>query len=236
MVMSVGYPLPAPQERFPSTMPLLWIEILSADDKMVEVWEKARHVVQCGSPYVWIINPNTLESELRTSAGVNQIQDKNLRLPDSPTVVPLLSDARVTALEYLTMHQPHFLTLRAVSFAPSSALAFSFDATNPPSFEADIQPIVTAKCVMCHGPAPPAKLDLRTQEAILKGGVSGAVVVPGAEDKSLLLTKVITRQTPPGNAELTDSEIEQIRADRSRPRPACNSKRFRARVVSEILI
>jgi Uma2 family endonuclease len=84
------YPLPAPQERFPSTMPLLWIEILSADDRMVEVWEKARDVVQCGSPYVWIINPNTLESELRTSAGVSQIQDKTFRLPDSPIVVPLL--------------------------------------------------------------------------------------------------------------------------------------------------
>ena len=57
---------------------------------MVEVWEKARDVVQCGSPYVWIINPNTLESELRTSAGVSQIQDKTLRLPDSPILVPLL--------------------------------------------------------------------------------------------------------------------------------------------------
>jgi Uma2 family endonuclease len=84
------YSLPAPKERFPSTMPLLWIEILSADDKMVEVWEKARGVVQCGSPYVWIVNPNTLESELRTAAGVIQIQDKTLRLPDSPIVVPLL--------------------------------------------------------------------------------------------------------------------------------------------------
>ena len=84
-----AYALPAPQERFRSTMPLLWIEILSADDRMVEVWEKARDVVQCGSPYVWIINPITLESELRTSAGVSQIQDKTLRLPDSPILVPL---------------------------------------------------------------------------------------------------------------------------------------------------
>ena len=85
-----AYSLPAPRERFPSTMPLLWIEILSADDRMVEVWEKARDVVECGSPYVWIINPITLESELRTSAGVIQIQDKTLRLPDSPIVIPLL--------------------------------------------------------------------------------------------------------------------------------------------------
>ena len=84
------YALPAPQERFPSTMPLLWIEILSAADRMVDVWEKAGGFVQCGSPYVWIINPNTLESELRTLAGVTQIQDKTLRLPDCPIQVPLL--------------------------------------------------------------------------------------------------------------------------------------------------
>jgi Uma2 family endonuclease len=84
------YRLPAPQERFPSTMPLLWIEILSADDKIIDVWEKARSVVDCGSPYVWIINPNSLESELRTSEGVIQIQDKTLRLPDSDILIPLV--------------------------------------------------------------------------------------------------------------------------------------------------
>ena len=56
------YLLPAPQERVPSTMPLLWIEVLSPDDRMVQVWEKARDVVKSGSRYVWIVDPITLES------------------------------------------------------------------------------------------------------------------------------------------------------------------------------
>jgi Uma2 family endonuclease len=84
------YSLPAPEERFPSRPPLLWIEILSEDDRMIEVWDKARNVLALGTPYVWIINPNTLESELRTCAETIQIADKILRLPDSPIVVPLI--------------------------------------------------------------------------------------------------------------------------------------------------
>jgi Uma2 family endonuclease len=85
------YPLPAPKERFPSTMPLLWVEILSDDDRMIEVWEKAADLVACGVPYVWIINPHTLESQLLTpSGGPNQVPGKTLQIPGTPIVIPLL--------------------------------------------------------------------------------------------------------------------------------------------------
>jgi Uma2 family endonuclease len=86
-----AYSLPAPQERFPSTMPFLWVEILSQDDRMVDVWNKAHELIENGVPNVWIINPNTLESELRTPAGVTQLQDQTLRLADSPIGIPLLA-------------------------------------------------------------------------------------------------------------------------------------------------
>ena len=85
------YTLPAPQERFPSQPPLLWVEILSQDDRMVDVWNKAHELIENGVPNVWIINPNTLESELRTPAGVSQLQHQTLHLPDSPIVIPLLA-------------------------------------------------------------------------------------------------------------------------------------------------
>ena len=84
------FSLPAPKERFPSTMPLLWIEILSDDDRMIDVWDKANDLLNHGVPNVWIINPNTLESELRTPVGITHLADKILRLPDSPIVIPLL--------------------------------------------------------------------------------------------------------------------------------------------------
>ena len=83
------YPAPAPDEEVPSRMPLLWIEILSPDDRMVDVWEKAREVIGCGSACVWIIDPKTLESELWTEAGSTRILDQTLRLPASNIVIPL---------------------------------------------------------------------------------------------------------------------------------------------------
>jgi|ERR1044071_5033684 Uma2 family endonuclease len=74
---------------YPSVPPLLWIEILSPDDRMADVWKKADELIANGVPYVWIIDPHTLESELRTAAGVEKPADKTLRLPNSPIVIPL---------------------------------------------------------------------------------------------------------------------------------------------------
>ena len=105
------------------------------------------------------------------------------------------------------MLNPRSLTLPMAGFA----LCFSLAAATTPTFEADVQPIFAAKCVMCHGAAPQGKLDLRTQQSLLNGGASGPAVLGGDSAKSLLLNKVVTRQMPPGNAKLTDAEIDRIR-------------------------
>ena len=84
------YPLPDFEDECPPVPPLLWIEILSPDDRVVDVWAKANELIRCGVPYVWIINPDTLESELRTASGVTQIKDKTLRIPETPIVIPLV--------------------------------------------------------------------------------------------------------------------------------------------------
>lgn len=83
------YEEPVPEEEVPSRPPLLWIEILSPDDRMTDVWRKADELVANGVPYVWIIDPETLESELRTAVGVQGVPDKTLRLEGSPIVIPL---------------------------------------------------------------------------------------------------------------------------------------------------
>jgi len=83
------YPLPDFEGRYPERPPLLWVEILSHDDRMVDVWARAAELVANGVPFVWIIDPETLESELRTATGVHPVAGKTLRLPDSPMVIPL---------------------------------------------------------------------------------------------------------------------------------------------------
>src|SRR6516225_11291715 len=59
-----------------------------------------------------------------------------------------------------------------------------------PDFETDVAPIFQTKCLKCHGEKDrKAELDLRTLATLLKGGESGAVIVPKDPDQSLLYEK-----------------------------------------------
>ncbi|HVS40501.1 MAG TPA: DUF1549 domain-containing protein, partial [Gemmataceae bacterium] len=82
-----------------------------------------------------------------------------------------------------------------------------------PSFAAEIQPILHAKCVRCHGgKATRGELDLTTPAGLQKGGQSGPVIVPGKPDESLLYEKVHSGKMPPGeNAHLSDAETAAVR-------------------------
>jgi Uma2 family endonuclease len=84
------YTEPAPKEKYPSVPPLLWIEILSPSDLIMDLWDRANELIRCGVPYVWIVNPETLESELRAASGVTHLRDKTLAIPETPIVIPLV--------------------------------------------------------------------------------------------------------------------------------------------------
>src|SRR5262249_33163676 len=63
-----------------------------------------------------------------------------------------------------------------------------------PRFESEVVPILRASCWSCHGgEKPQAGLDLRSLDAILRGGRSGPAIQPGASDKSLLVDKVVSK-------------------------------------------
>src|SRR5438094_3233197 len=62
--------------------------------------------------------------------------------------------------------------------------------SKPPTFETDVQPILQASCVRCHGDRRRGDLDLRTFAGLMKGGESGPVVVAGKAEKSLLYKKI----------------------------------------------
>src|SRR5262245_5498372 len=81
-------------------------------------------------------------------------------------------------------------------------------------FKEKVAPIFERNCVMCHGAAVQRSgLDLRGEEAALKGGARGAAVVPGNAEKSLLY-RLITRQEEPampmGMDRLGESDIAVI--------------------------
>jgi Uma2 family endonuclease len=78
-----------PPDQIPDTPPLLWIEILSPEDRPLRVNRKVKEVLEFGVPYVWIIDPETLESELHTAATSTALDDGILRIPGTPIEVPL---------------------------------------------------------------------------------------------------------------------------------------------------
>src|SRR5689334_11586215 len=82
------------------------------------------------------------------------------------------------------------------------------------SFSKDIAPLLTQRCMECHGREPlMANLDLRTRDGALKGAKHGPVIVPGDAAASHLYRRLIGEETPPMplGGKLSDNEIALIR-------------------------
>jgi len=100
-------------------------------------------------------------------------------------------------------------------------------AADAPLFEKDVRPILKAHCFHCHGEAgeTKGKLDLRLRRFIVKGGESGAAIEAGKPDESYLLSRLVAGEMPPGDKNLSDSDIDTIRrwiasgAETARPEP-----------------
>ena len=80
-------------------------------------------------------------------------------------------------------------------------------------FRSDIQPILAKNCMGCHqGGAAPADLRMDSPAALLKGSISGKVIVAGHAQESLLV-KRITNKTGvgmPPTGPLSDDQIALI--------------------------
>jgi len=64
--------------------------------------------------------------------------------------------------------------------------------------EDDIVPMMLLRCAICHGARKQeGGLDLRSKAAMLKGGKSGAAILPGNADESLLLRRINAGEMPP---------------------------------------
>jgi Uma2 family endonuclease len=80
---------PQPSGRFLQTPPLVWIEILDPEDRPLRVNRRVQAVLESGARYVWVIDPETLESELHTAEKRTPLKDGVLRIPRTEIVVPL---------------------------------------------------------------------------------------------------------------------------------------------------
>src|SRR3954453_992691 len=84
-------------------------------------------------------------------------------------------------------------------------------------FEKKIRPVMVERCYECHSATAKkvkGKLKLDTKEDFEKGGESGAVVVAGEAEKSLLIKAIRYKdedlQMPPKNKKLPDEQIHDF--------------------------
>ena len=82
---------------------------------------------------------------------------------------------------------------------------------SPNDFDAAVAPILVRRCLDCHsGADPKGKLDLSRRASAFAGGESGAAIVAGKPDESLLWEKVEAGEMPP-KSPLSDAEKAAIR-------------------------
>ncbi len=82
----------------------------------------------------------------------------------------------------------------------------------------DVIPILLSRCTVCHGlRKQDGGLALHTTEAMLRGGKSGPVLIPGKPEESLLIKRIRSGEMPPkklmlqfGVQSITDAETDRI--------------------------
>lgn len=82
------------------------------------------------------------------------------------------------------------------------------------TYEGDARPIFKAHCFHCHGESDELAggLDLRLRKLVAKGGDSGAVIVPGKPEESLLIDYVSSGDMPPSDDQrLSEDEVALLR-------------------------
>jgi mono/diheme cytochrome c family protein len=89
---------------------------------------------------------------------------------------------------------------------------------NTPITQHEVIPILLTRCTVCHGlRKQEGGLDLRSKEAMLKGGKSGPAIVLGKPEESLLIKKISSGEMPPkqklivvGVKPITPAETEKV--------------------------
>jgi hypothetical protein len=92
--------------------------------------------------------------------------------------------------------------------------AFAQQSGPAVSFATDVAPLLSEKCLQCHGLKDPmANLDLKTRESALKGGQHGPAIVPGNAAASPLYTHVagVAQPRMPLGGKLSDEEIAVLK-------------------------
>ncbi len=76
-------------ERYVTEPPLIAIEILSPEDRLTAMQEKAAEYRQFGIEYIWIIDPEARVAYRYTGSSLEQVREGELAVPGTPIRVVL---------------------------------------------------------------------------------------------------------------------------------------------------
>src|SRR5207302_1667916 len=108
----------------------------------------------------------------------------------------------------MTDRRPVRTALAALAAILAGPALVRGQAAGVPQFEKDVLPVLSARCLKCHGAGKPkAGLDLRTRAGLLKGGESGPALVPGSAATSLVFEMVRKGEMPPKGDKLTPTQV-----------------------------
>lgn len=119
-------------------------------------------------------------------------------------------------LPWILVRATHSGVFLAVAASLLLGCRLAIAQPQPPDFQRDIAPIFEKSCVVCHGAAmTQAKLRLDSEAALLRGGASGPVIVPGNSSGSLLVKRILgaagAPRMPIGLPPLSSAQVNLIR-------------------------
>ena len=94
----------------------------------------------------------------------------------------------------------------------SLAAANDISKESPLTYEQHVRPILKAYCLDCHGAEekPEGGLDLRLKRLLVQGGESGAAIVSGDSEGSLVVQRMRSGEMPPGEKKVPAEQIDVI--------------------------
>jgi mono/diheme cytochrome c family protein len=99
----------------------------------------------------------------------------------------------------------------ATSTAEATAEATAGGGAQSVSFAGDVMPIFEARCIKCHGgERTRGGLDMKTYDALMKGGEEGEAINPGNAAGSMLVELIVEGKMPRREDPLTAEQIAII--------------------------
>jgi len=162
---------------------------------------RATLIVKPPSDSIW---PRGLAAVSQNASSALEV--RGVALLDMHLASGRFGSAHATHLDGSLMHRVLFLA------ACGCFITTSLVAQDILTFEKDVRPILKAYCLDCHGGGDElqGKLDLRLRRFVLQGGESGAGIVLGRPDLSLLIKRMKSGEMPPSEKKVPKEQVAII--------------------------